>query len=212
MKPYFTKYEYKKRTPVWIDADRALQKIKKGKRIFIASGCGEPQHLVHALVKNSRYFRDNEIVHILTSGVSPYVNPEYALSFRHNGFFLGSNVRAAVNSGNADYTPIFLSEIPGLFKSGQMPIHAALIQVSPPNKDNFVSLGVAVDIIPAAIMNADIVIAEVNKHMPETQGEALIPLSAIDYCVQYDEPIIEYQTAEADEASQHIGKHLVRYI
>ena len=142
----FQKYEFKKRSPQWVDAGTAIRKINKGKRILIGSGCAEPQMLVKALVKNASCFRDNEIVHLLTVGIAPYTDSQYADSFRHNAFFIGKNVRDAVNEGHADYIPIFLSEIPMLFKTGQMPIHAALVQVSPPNDNNEVSLGVSVDI------------------------------------------------------------------
>src|SRR3989338_7788346 len=180
---YFEEYRYKKRSPIWVDADTAIQKIKKGKRILIGSGGAEPQHLVEALMRNAGRFYDNEIVHILTVGIAPYADPKYAKSFRHNAFFIGKNVREAVTEGHADYIPIFLSEIPMLFKTGQMPLHCALIQVSPPDRWGRVSLGVSVDILPAAISRADIVIAQVNKLMPVTMGKAKIPVTAIDYLV-----------------------------
>ncbi len=209
---YYTPYRFKKKSPVWVNSDTAIQKIKKGKRILIGSGCAEPQHLVEALVRNAGQFRDNEIVHLLTVGIAPYADPQFAMAFRHNAFFIGLNVRQAVTEGHADYIPVFLSEVPMLFKTGQMPLHCALIQVSPPDKRNFVSLGVSVDIILAAMSRADMVIAQVNKLMPQTMGKAKIPLSCIDYLVKADEPLMEFAQSEPDEISDKIGKHLARYI
>ncbi len=210
---FYKEISYKKRSPAWVDADTAIRKIKKGKRIIIGSGCAEPQHLVEALTRNAEHFRDNEIVHLLTAGIAPYADPKHAKSFRHSAFFIGKNVRDAVAEGHADYIPIFLSEVPALFKTGQMPIHCALIQVSVPDKTKkFVSLGVSVDILPAAIAQADIVIAQVNKHMPETCGKARIPITAIDYLVQADEPLMEFAQSEPDEISSKIGEHLARYV
>ncbi len=209
---YFTEYKFKKKRSEWVDADTAIRKIKKGKRILIGSGCAEPQHLVSALIKNVDNFRDNEIVHILTSGIAPYTDPKYSQAFRHNAFFMGKNVRDAVSEGNADYIPINLSEVPLLFTGGLMPLHAALIQVTPPDKKNMVSLGVSVDIILAAISVADIVIAQVNTRMPVTLGKAKIPISCIDYLVKQDEPLIEFAQSAADEISAKIGKHISRYV
>ena len=208
----YEKYFYKKKKTVWTDADSAVRNIKKGKRVLIGSGCAEPQHLVQALVRNANCFRDNEVVHILTVGIAPYADPRYAHNFRHNAFFIGHNIRESVLQGHSDYMPVFLSEIPRLFKTRQMPLHAALIQVSPPDRKGFVSLGVSVDILPAAIAGADIVIAQINRNMPETCGEARIPLGCIDFLVEADEPLIEFPQGDPDEVSMKIGKYLSRYV
>ncbi|MBI5024213.1 MAG: GNAT family N-acetyltransferase [Candidatus Omnitrophica bacterium] len=208
----YEKYTYRKKKTVWTDADSAVRNIKKGKRILIGSGCAEPHHLVEALVRNAQCFRDNEVVHILTVGIAPYADPRYARNFRHNAFFIGHNIRESVLQGHSDYMPVFLSEIPSLFKTRQMPLHAVLIQVSPPDGRGFVSLGVSVDILPAAIAGADIVVAQVNRNMPETCGEARIPPGCIDFFVEADEPLIEFPQGDPDEISMKIGKHLSRYI
>jgi len=205
-------YQFKRRPTKRVDADTAIQQIKKGKRILIGSGGAEPQHLVAALTRNAPRFRDNEIVHLLTLGIAPYADPVYSQAFRHNAFFIGHNVRQAVLDGHADYIPIFLSEVPALFKTGQMPIHCAMIQVSPPDENNWVSLGVCVDILPAAIANADIIIAQINREMPETLGESKIPLDAIDYIVEADEPLLELSAKPIDEISERIGMNIARYI
>lgn len=212
MSLFYEPYSFKKKSPVWVDADTAIRKIHKGKRILIGSGCAEPQHLVEALARNANHFRDNEIVHLLTAGIAPYADPKYTDSFRHNAFFVGKNVRQAITEGNADYIPVFLSDIPSLFKTGQMRLHCALIQVTPPDQNNMVSLGVSVDILLAGIASADIVIAQVNKQMPYTLGTAQIPLSCIDYLVEADESLIEFPQGIPDEVSMKIGKNLVRYI
>lgn len=205
-------YVFKKKNPIWVDADSAIKKIQKGKRILVGSGCAQPKFLVNALVKNADLFRDNEIVHLLTVGEAPYADPKFVDSFRHNAFFIGKNVRQAITEGNADYTPIFLSDIPGLFKNRQMRLHCALIQVTPPDKDGFVSLGVSLDILLAAISVADIVVAQVNKFMPYTLGLTRIPISCIDYLVEGDDPLKEFPQGTPDDISMKIGKHLVRYI
>ena len=205
-------YVFKKKSPVWIDADTAVRKISKGKRILIGSGCAYPGHLVNAMTRNASFFRDNEIVHLLTVGEAPYSQQQYEQSFRHNAFFIGKNVREAVSSGNADYIPIFLSEVPLLFKSGQLRLNCALIQVAPPDRDGFVSLGVSVDILLAGILSADIVIAQVNRHMPYTMGQARIPISCIDYLVECEEPLKEFPQGSPDDVSMQIGKNLARYI
>ena len=212
MNSYYQPYQFKKKSPVFIDADAAVRKIAKGRRILIGSGCAYPGHLVNALVRNASYFRDNEIVHLLTVGEASYAKEQYAESFRHNAFFIGKNVRDAVSTGNADYIPVFLSEVPLLFKSRQLPLNCALIQVSPPDKDNYVSLGVSVDILLAGIASADIVIAQVNKQMPYTLGQARIPISCIDYLVECEEPLKEFPQGTPDEISMQIGKNLARYI
>lgn len=208
----FKSYRFKKKNPVWTDADTAIRKIQKGKRILIGSGCAEPQHLVNTLVNNAAQFRDNEIVHILTTGIAPYADPQYAHNFRHNAFFIGHNIRESVYKGYSDYIPIFLSEVPRLFFNKQMSLHAALIQVSAPDKKGFVSLGVSVDVVLAAISCADMVIAQVNKNMPFTLGPAKIPMSAIDYLVKAEEPLLEFPQGESDEISSQIAGHLARYI
>ena len=212
MSIYYEPYQFKKKSPVWTDADSAVRKINKGRRILIGSGCAYPGHLVSALLRNAASFRDNEIVHLLTVGEAPYAREEFSQYFRHNAFFIGKNVRDAISSGNADYIPVFLSEVPMLFKSGQMRLNCALIQVAPPDKDNFVSLGVSVDILLAGLVSADIVIAQVNKQMPYTMGQARIPVSCIDYLVEFEEPLKEFPQGTPDAISMQIGKNLARYI
>ena len=136
-----------------MDARDALLKIRSGSRVFLGPGCGEPQHLLNELVKlgaEARELSDVEIVHMLTVGSAPHAQKRYDRHFRHNSLFVGPGVRSAVSEGIADYSPIFLSEIPALFRSGRMPLDVALIQVTPPDKFGFCSLGVSVEAVKAA--------------------------------------------------------------
>ena len=126
-------------------ADEALRRIESNMRVYIQPGCAEPETLVEALIRRAPCVHDVEIVHMLTMGCAPYVAPEMEGHFRHNAMFIGGNVREAINDGRADYTPIYLSEIEGLFESGAMPIDVALIEVSPPDSHGFCSFGVGVD-------------------------------------------------------------------
>jgi acyl-CoA hydrolase len=171
----------------------ALSRIRRGARIFLGSGCAEPTVLSRGLIEHAHLFADNIIIHILTQGDAVYTKPEYCDHFRHNAFFIGANVRQAVQEGRADYTPIFLSEIPALFESGRMPLDAALIQVSPPDSQGFCSLGVSVDIVKSAARNARLVIAEVNRQMPRTFGDSFIHLSDIDAIIESDTPLREWK-------------------
>jgi len=205
--------ERRARAAKWVDAAEAVRHIERGRRILVGSGCAEPQHLVKALIDQADRFRDNEIVHLLTFGIAPYAAAEYQRSFRHNAFFIGPNVRRSVAEGLSDYTPIFLSEIPHLFRSGHTPIHAALIQVAPPEADDTVSLGVSVDIVRQAALCADVVIAQVNRQMPRTRGPmAKLALSDIDFLVPMDEPILEMPRGEMDDVSRRIGRRVAKLI
>src|SRR5512143_890816 len=140
-------------------AAEAVMKIRPGQRVFIGTGCAEPQDLVKALVARSRDLADTEIIHLLTTGAAPYATKELAQAFRVNSFFIAENVRDVIQKGLGDYTPIFLSDIPRLFSSGQLPLDAALIQVTPPDARGMCSFGVSVDIVKAAAENARVVIA-----------------------------------------------------
>src|SRR6266568_3552476 len=143
-------------------ADRAVEVVRSGDRVYIHEGCATPTPLIAALMKRSSELKRVEIVHMLTLGCADYVRPEYEGHFRHNGLFLGANVREAVAAGRADYTPIFLSEIEDLFRSGEMPLDIAIVQTSPPDNHGYLSLGVGVDCTLTAARCARHTIAEVN--------------------------------------------------
>ncbi len=191
-------------------ATEAVSMIGNGERIFVGSGGAEPQALVAAVAEANIY--DCEVVHIMTLGVAPYVADRFREKFRHNAFFIGSNVREAVATCRADYTPIFLSEIPRLFRTGKVDLDVALIQVSTPDAHGFFSLGVSVDVVKAAVASARRVIAEVNPHMPWTMGDSLIPAGDIDIMVPVDTPILENVPNPPDEIAERIGRHIAEII
>lgn len=193
-------------------AAEAIGRIGKGKHIFLGSGAAEPVSLVEQLVAQAGHFADNPIVHLLTLGPAPYVEPRYEQAFRHNAFFIGGNVREAVHQGRADYTPVFLSQIPGLIRSRRMPVDVALIQVSPPDEFGFVNLGVAVDVIPAAIETAQLVIAEINPNMPVVYGAGFVPMKRIDAWVLGEAPLLELPREPLDEVAREIGRNVASLV
>jgi len=186
----------------------ALSLIKTGNHIFIGSACGEPQYLVNGLVELGSHLSDNEILHVHTLGVAPYANPRYAGRFRLNAFFVGVNTREAVSEGRADYTPVFLSDLPGLVERGLVPVDVALIQVTPPDEHGFCSLGVSVEMTKTASERAKLVIAQVNKYMPRVLGDSFIHVNDIDVVVEYDEPILESPRPEQDIVSERIARYV----
>ncbi len=186
----------------------ALSYIKTGDHIFIGSACGEPQYLVRGLVEKADHLADNEILHVHTLGVAPYTKPMYSNRFRMNAFFVGINTRKAVAEGRADYTPVFLSELPRLIRRGLVPIDVALIQVTPPDEHGFCSLGVSVEITKTAAENAKLVIAQVNRRMPRVLGDSFIHVNNIDIIVEHDEPLLEAPRPEQDIVSDRIAKYV----
>jgi acyl-CoA hydrolase/GNAT superfamily N-acetyltransferase len=196
----------------WMTADQALSGLKSGMRVFIGSGCATPQCLVKALKARAGEVFDVEILHILTFGDAPYAHRDLLTSFRPNSFFIGPNVRDAVNEGIADYTPIFLSEIPALFRRKQVHLDIALVQVSPPDPHGFCSFGVAVDVVKAAVESADYVVAEVNPRMPRTLGDSFVHVSKLDALVQSDEPLLEHTGSAISDESRKIGEFIASLV
>ena len=194
-------------------AAEAVAGIRSGWRVLVGSGCACPDALIEAMVGRAGELSDVEVVHLLTFGRADYVEPQYAGSFRHNAFFIGPNVRKAVQAGQADYTPIFLSEIPELIRKGDRRCDAVLLHVSPPDKHGYCSMGIHVDIQQAAVESAKLVIAQVNPRMPRTFGDTLLHVSKIHHIVEVDTPLIELpQADEPDETSIVIGGHVARLI
>ena len=199
--------------------NRIFGRIHRGDVIFIASGCGEPQYLVKALIDyvsaHPKGFFDTEVIHLWTLGLAPYADDKFKRNFRHNSFFLGQSTRDAVNRGAADYSPISLSQIPRLFRRGAISIDVALIQVSMPDKHGYVSLGVSVDIVKAAVEQASVVIAQANQHMPRVHGDSFLHISELDYIMPHDEPILEYHRGVGQEDSgvvESIGRYVARLV
>ncbi len=193
-------------------APAAMKLIKSGSSVFIGTGCGQPQHLVDALVNNTSGIRDVQVVHLLTMGTAPYADEKYRDKFKMNSFFIADNVRDAFERGIGNYTPIFLSEIPMEFETGRIPIDVALITVSEPDANGLCSLGVSVDIVKAAATNARYVIAQVNKYMPRTYGNSFLHVNNIDILVPHDEIIIEIPVPKPDEVLRQIGQNVSRLV
>lgn len=196
--------------------DKIFSHIHRGERIFIGTACGEPQHLIRSLMKyvesHPKAFFDAEVIHVWTLGVAPYTDEKFKHNFRHNSFFVGNSSRGAVNEGAADYTPIFLSQVPDLFYRRIIPIDVALIQTSPPDDHGYMSLGVSVDIVKAATKTAHLVIAQVNAYMPRVHGDAFIHIEDVDYIISYDEPLLENTATADDDVSLKIGKYVSHLI
>jgi acyl-CoA hydrolase/GNAT superfamily N-acetyltransferase len=190
----------------------AVKRIRPGQRVFVGTGCGQPQALVNALTARGSELTDTEIIHLLTSGDAPYADEKLSEYFRVNSFFISKNVRGIIQEGLGDYTPIFLSDIPRLFTSGQTPLDAALIQVSPPDERGMCSLGVSVDIVSSAAENASLVIAEVNANMPRTLGESLMHVHDFDILVPTETPLIELESPAATDVTRQIGEYVAALI
>ena len=199
------------------DLERFIfQEIRPGNRIFVGTGCGEPQHLVRSLLEfvkeQPKAFLDAELINIVTLGVAPYTDEKFQSNFRLNSFFIGDHTRNAVNRGEADYTPIFLSNLPQLIRSERIPLDVALIQTTLPDKDGRMNLGVSVDIVRTAVEKAGIVIAQPNSHMPAINGDGWIWMDDVDYLIPWDEPLLEYIEDVPGEIAQRIGKYVARIV
>jgi acyl-CoA hydrolase/GNAT superfamily N-acetyltransferase len=190
--------------------------IHAGDRIFIGTGCGEPQYLVRALINyvesHPKAFYDTEVIQVWTLGVAPYTDEKFKSNFRHNSFFIGKNTRHAVNECKADYTPISLSEVPRLFRRKVVPVDVALIQTSLPDKHGYLSLGISVDIVKVAVENAALVIAQVNPQMPRVHGDSFLHVENVDYILPYDEPLLEYPGRDSDKIVERLGGYVARVI
>ena len=198
--------------PKVMTAEEAVKVVESGDRVWFEEGCGTPKPLIDALVKRAPELRDVELCHMLTFGEAAYTRPEYEGHFRHNGLFLGGNVRRAIQEGRADYTPIFLSEIEDLFRSGQLPIDVAFIQTSPPDEHGYLSLGTSVDCTLTAAQTARIVIAEVNQRMPRTLGDTFLHVNKASAVVETDRPLLELPIEEPTPIQDRIAKNVASLI
>jgi acyl-CoA hydrolase/GNAT superfamily N-acetyltransferase len=195
-----------------VTASEAVAHIKRGQRVFIGSGAAEPQALVAALADRGADLADNQLIHIRSLGIAPYTESKFSDKFRYNTFFIGDSVRSAVADGMADYTPIFLSEVPALFRSGKAPIDVALIQVTPPDAHGYCSYGVSVDIVKSAAESARMVFAEVNPQMPRTLGDSFIHVNKLNLLIENDTPILELEGHTPDETARRVGHHIAELV
>lgn len=200
-------YSYKLAT-----ADEALQLVKSGSRVYIGGGCGEPIELAQSLVWRKDELRDVQIIQVLTSGHAAYAAPGLEEAFHVNSLFIGPNVRGAVQEGRADFTPVFLHEIPRLFREGYLPLDVALISVSPPDEHGFCSYGVEIGVTKPAVESACMVIAEINPNMPRTWGQSFIHLSQITKCVPVDYPLPRAAQSSPSPLHKEIGRNVAALI
>jgi acyl-CoA hydrolase/RimJ/RimL family protein N-acetyltransferase len=196
--------------------DEIFSHIHPGDKIFIGTGCGEPQYLVQALVnfvgRNPKAFFGIELIHVWTLGAAPYIDEQFRDNFRIDSFFISEGTRNAINRGAADYTPVSLSAIPGLIRREIIPIDVALIQTSPPDKHGYMSLGISVDIVKAATQKASLIVAQINSHMPRTQGDGFININDVDFIISHDEPLLEYTLEDPGDIIKSIGKYVARIV
>ena len=195
------------------DARTALEStLASGDRIILNANCGEPQTLAEALGEMAPDLRDVEVCQLLALGRADWVREDLRGHIRLNAMFIGPSVRDEVNAGHADYTPVFLSEIPGLFASKKLPLDVVLVQVSPPDEHGFCSFGVSVDIIKPAAEAARTVVAEVNQRMPRTLGDSFIHVNKLSYVVESDRPVLELPQHPFTEVHRRIGSHIAELI
>ena len=192
----------------FVSPEEAVAVIKSGDRVFVHSVAASPRRLVNAMTARAPELRGVEVIHLHTEGDAPYAQPLYRDSFRTNCLFIGANVREAVASGEADYIPVFLSEVPALFRRRILPLNVALIQVSPHDRHGFCTLGVSVDAARAAVQCAEYVVAQVNRHMPRTHGDGLVHVRDIDLAVEADDPLHEHPGHNLTDDERAIGLHV----
>ncbi|OUR94428.1 4-hydroxybutyrate CoA-transferase [Flavobacteriales bacterium 34_180_T64] len=195
-----------------VSAEKAVEIIKSNHRVYIQAAAAAPQVLIKAMSARHEELRNVEVCQLHTEGEAPYANPELSESFHVNSFFIGKNVRHTLKAGNGSYTPVFLSELPLLFKRNIVDLDVALIHVSVPDKHGYCSLGVSVEATLAAIDNADYVIAQVNKQMPRTHGDGIIHISEIDVFVECDEPLPTHFIPEPTIVEGKIGDFVASLI
>jgi acyl-CoA hydrolase len=195
-----------------VSPSTAVSAINSGDRVFVHTAAATPQALVDAMTDRADELRNVEICHLHTEGEAPYVDEAYADTFQTNAMFVGANVREAVHSGTADYIPVFLSEVPSLFRDEVLPLDVALLQVSPPDRHGFCSLGVSVDASNAALECADRVVVQINPQMPRTHGDGLIHVEEIDFGVEVDTPLFTAPRPELSEAERAIGRNCAQLV
>lgn len=195
-----------------LSAEEAVSVVKSGDRVFVGTACGTPRTLVQALEGLKKPLYHVQLVHFLTTGILSSPEGIPSTKFQHRVFFVGSDMRQLVKDGQADYVPVSLAQVPTLIENGRIDLDVALVQVSMPDEHGYVSLGVSVDVTRAAVLNARLVIAEVNPSMPRTLGASFIPASRIGRAVLVDTPIIEYVHTPADTVAEQIARYVARII
>lgn len=198
--------------PLYTTATEAVKLIQSNSRIYVQAAAATPSLLTKALTERAGELRNVELCHLHTEGEAPYADPQLAECFHINSFFIGKNVRHTLAAGNGSYTPVFLSELPNLFRRNIISLDATFIHVSPPDSHGYCSLGVSVEATLAAIENSKLVIAQVNPQMPRTFGDSIIHISRIDYAVEVDAPIHLQHAVTVSETEGQIGKFVASLI
>ena len=192
--------------PRIVGADEAVAHIRSGDQVYLQCAAAVPSVLLDALVARAPELHDVSMVHLHTEGPGPHLAPEMAAHFRHRALFIGANARKAVNEGRAEFVPVFLSDVPGLFERGLLPLDTVLINVTPPDAHGFCSLGTSVEAMHAAIRAAKTVVAQFNSAMPRTLGDSFIHVSQIDLAVEVDVPPYEHAVGELGDVQRRIGE------
>jgi len=196
-----------------VTTQAALASINNGCRVFLGTGCGEPQHLIHAMIAD-KGTQDIMIYQMLSHTLAQYVDdPTFVKRFSLKLFFISEPMRKAAFEGKIDYLPTYLSQIPKLFENHRIGLDVALIQVSPPDQYGYCSLGVSVDITRSAVENAELVIAQVNPCMPRAWGDSLVHIDTIDYFVPHEEPLVTYKpNLSGDDITRRIGHFISQLV
>jgi acyl-CoA hydrolase len=195
-----------------VSADEAVECVRSGQRVYIHNGCAEPTELVRALTRRGPELSDVEVIHMATMGVADYSLPEHEGHFRTNALFIGGNVRRAIQEGRGDYTPVFLSEIEGLFSSGAIPIDVALLQCTPPDAHGYMSLGPSIDVSLTVAQCARHVVVEINDRMPRTLGDAFLHVGRVDSFVETSHALAEYPQHEVTDLHRAIARKVAALI
>jgi acyl-CoA hydrolase len=196
----------------YVTAQEAVKIVKSGDRVYLQAAAAAPTILSNALTERASELRNVEVCHLHTEGEARYANPALSDSFHVNSFFIGANVRHTLKSGNGSYTPVFLSELPYLFRKKVLHLDVAFIHVSPPDSHGYCSLGVSVEASIAAIECAKKVVAQVNPQMPRTFGDGIVHISEIDYLVEVDMPIYSHTMDETSPSEDKIGSYIASLI
>ncbi|MEM6989879.1 MAG: acetyl-CoA hydrolase/transferase C-terminal domain-containing protein [Myxococcota bacterium] len=193
-------------------AESAVACIASDQRVYVHEASMVPHSLLEALVARAPELSNVEVVHLHTEGAAPHVDPSAEGRLRHNALFVGGNTRRAVAEGRADFTPVFLGEVPSMFRSGELPLDVALVQVSPPDAHGYCRLGLSVACALPAVESAQIVIAEVNPRVPRTMGNSAIHVDAIDFGVETDRPLPCAAPAAFGDTERAIGEHVAALV
>lgn len=195
-----------------VDAQTAVKLVKSSDRVYIHEAAMAPTSLIEALVSRAAELHDVEIMHLHTEVPAPYVAPECAGHLRLNALFVGGNVRHAINAGTADYTPVFLSEIPSLIADGTLKVDVAFVQLSPPDRHGYCRLGTSIACARAAIDCARVVVAELNPRVPRTMGNSAVHVSRITAAVDVDRPLPIHEPPIVSDIERRIGENVAAII